>query len=634
MKEIFKFSKIKEAISSIGFKQTSDRPQHLPIFRQLSVSKQYVLFTSLTVASALGSFGLFFQSFNRTSQLDQRIESSTNLKMLSQRVAKNLEKAVMGNDVPYKLVEIDIATLQTFIEKYKNGFADFEKLEPEVIQSVLLPIKEKYDALSPKMQLFVKNKDIVLSLTRESKNMSKSIAEMTKDLNELYILSNQRGVSPVKLMAMQTLQTSLITFGKGMSDAVSSTEVDYKLISDLNADYITIQKMFKYLLDDEPVEDPYIAAQLTRIDVTYGPQFDKVPALLKQITPLLEGKTAALESLSVFDALYYDADKLRDISEEEKAELIKINYYGYVLSGLALLFILLLGFTNLKEIQIRAWQTKKDNDETDQAVISLMQELMPISEGNLKARTTITEHVTGALADRINLMAESLQAAVKNTRETSDKVSSQMAQVKSMIATASELSSNAELTAKRTNEASIAGSNMVNQAAEKMEEARNKMQETSKRVKRLGEVSQSIGLVTDLIEEMTEKTAVLALNTQLKAAESGSDGNSFRVIAEEIRKLSDEAKKSLSTIRNSVQNMQSETNTVMLSIEQTTANVVEGSVLWEKAESDLKLIQEAAKKIEDITLQLNELSGKQVEKAQETENNMTDLNKSISSFNV
>ncbi len=356
--------------------------------------------------------------------------------------------------------------------------------------------------------------------------------------------------------------------------------------------------------------------------------------MLTNVKPLLDGKKAGTETLSVFDIIYSDIEELKKLSEEEKIMLGSYQGLAYLLALMAVIFIFLVGFINLKEAQIRAWITAKENDETDSAVISLMEELVPISEGNLKARATITEHVTGALADRINAMAESLQIAVKSTRSTSEEVSLQMNEVKEMISSASNLAKNAEDAAKKSNEASVAGSNMVNLAAEKMEEARSKMQETSKRVKRLGEVSQSIGLVTDLIEEMTEKTAVLALNTQLKAAESGSDGNAFRVIAEEIRKLSEESKKSLLTIRSNVQNMQSETQTVMLSIEQTTANVVDGSVLWEKAEKDLKLIQEAASKIEQVTLQLNELSNKQVEKAKETENNMIELNNSISHFNV
>jgi len=372
--------------------------------------------------------------------------------------------------------------------------------------------------------------------------------------------------------------------------------------------------------------------------ITVGKNYEdflgSIPDLLNNVKPLLDGKKAGTETLSILDVIYSDIDGLIKASEQEKSTLDSFKSLAYLLALLTVTFILLVGFINLKESQIRAWFTTKENDETDSAVIALMEELVPISEGNLKARATVTEHVTGSLADKINAMAESLQIAVKSTRSTSQEVSLQMAEVKEMISSASDLAKNAEDAAKKSNEASVAGSNMVNLAAEKMEEARSKMQETSKRVKRLGEVSQSIGLVTDLIEEMTEKTAVLALNTQLKAAESGSDGNSFRVIAEEIRKLSEESKKSLYTIRSNVQSMQSETQTVMLSIEQTTANVVDGSVLWEKAEKDLKLIQEAASKIEKVTLKLNELSNKQVEKAIETENNMLELNKSISHFNV
>ena len=566
--------------------------------------------------------------------MNSRVESSVNIQMLTQRLAKNIQLGVAGNEASYKLIKSDINSLDKYLTTFKNGESGFTKLEDELQSSIVTPLNKNYNVIEQKLTILQNNKTPIVDVSQKATEFNTRIKNLVKDFDTIYMLMIQRGVDNSKLTALQSLSSVVSNLNKNLGTAVTFSQVDLRLVSDLSSDYQTIIALIKSLTVEDPIEDKLLLNELITVGKNYEDFLGSIPDLLNNVKPLLDGKKAGTETLSILDVIYSDIDGLIKASEQEKSTLDSFKSLAYLLALLTVTFILLVGFINLKESQIRAWFTTKENDETDSAVIALMEELVPISEGNLKARATVTEHVTGSLADKINAMAESLQIAVKSTRSTSQEVSLQMAEVKEMISSASDLAKNAEDAAKKSNEASVAGSNMVNLAAEKMEEARSKMQETSKRVKRLGEVSQSIGLVTDLIEEMTEKTAVLALNTQLKAAESGSDGNSFRVIAEEIRKLSEESKKSLYTIRSNVQSMQSETQTVMLSIEQTTANVVDGSVLWEKAEKDLKLIQEAASKIEKVTLKLNELSNKQVEKAIETENNMLELNKSISHFNV
>lgn len=615
-------------------KNVQNEPSHIPFLRKLKVNYQYMIFTSLTIISAVSALGLFIYVSDRGTQLNSRVEYSVNVQMLSQRLAKNIQLGISGDDDAYKLIDVDTQLLADYLNKFKNGADGFNKLEPDLQNSIVSSLDKKYNEIVPKLLLLQRNQKTITDISKKSFELDSKIQKLISEFNLIYMLMVQRGEDNSKLTALQTLSSSTHNFNKNLGSAATSSQVDLRLVSALSADYQTVNELISSLTVKDPIQDKVLLNELITLAADNKEFFTSISEILQNIKPLLDGKKAGAETLSVFDQIFIEIDELRKISLNEKNSLGSLDVLGYLFGILTILFIFLIGYINLKEAQIRAWVTARENDETDAAVISLMEELTPISEGNLKARATITEHVIGSLADKINAMAESLQESVQNTRNTSEKVALQMFEVKEMISNASELANSAEDAARNSNDSSIAGAELVNLAAEKMEDARSKMQETSKRVKRLGEVSQSIGLVADLIEEMTEKTAILALNTQLKAAEAGSDGNSFRVIAEEIRKLSEESKKSLSTIRSNVQNMQSETNTVMLSIEQTTANVVEGSLLWEKAEKDLKLIQESASKIKKITFQLNELSNKQVEKTKETENNMIDLNKSISHFKV
>jgi twitching motility protein PilJ len=359
-----------------------------------------------------------------------------------------------------------------------------------------------------------------------------------------------------------------------------------------------------------------------------------VDAIIITIKKLEEGKQAAKEALPLFEQISNVAANLKIMADNDSKNVNLQKNISYVLFVIGFLLSLLLIWSNSIATRKNAYLANKEREDTDDAVVRLMGELIPISEGNLAARSTVTEHVTGALADRINYMAESLQEAIKQTRTATASVSENMNSVRDLIQKAADLTNTADSSAKESNTASMDSMELVKIAADKMEESRDKMQETSKRVKRLGEVSQSISSVADIIEELTEKTAILALNTQLKAAEAGEEGKSFRIIAEEIRKLSEEAKKSLETIRLSVQNMQSETKVVIQSIEQTTANVVDSSKLWSQADASLIRIKDASMKIAKITESLGEISAAQISAANKAEGNMAELQTQVANFTV
>lgn len=617
-------------------KNSDVEPTHLPFLRKVNVRTQYVIASSLTVFAVLGAISVFNYTNERAQQLNARSEYAVNIKMLSQRLAKNIQLALAGNEPAFGLIQSDTATLNSYITKFKDGDngADFSRLEPALQETIVAQLSTNYAFLAPRVQLLQSNKMSIVDISKRSTEYDTKIQNLVSDLNLMYLLMYQRGTDASKLTALQSLSTATSNFNKNLSTAANSLLVELKLVSDLSSDYQTIVQLIKSLTVTEALEDTLVLKDFTAVAKNNEAFLSSMPAVLNNIKPLIDGKRAGSETLNVLDTIYTQIDALKTAAQTERSTLSRLELLGVLFGALTLLLVFLIGYINLKEAQIRAWVTNKENEETDAAVISLMEELTPISEGNLKARATITEHVTGSLGDKINQMAESLQSAVKKTRETSEKVSHQMVEVTALINSSYMLSKEAEEQARISTKVSIAGVNVVNSATEKMEDARVNMQETSKRVKRLGEVSQSIGLVTDLIEEMTEKTAILALNTQLKAAESGSEGNTFRVIAEEIRKLSDDSKKSLATIRSNVESMQSETQTLMMSIEQTTANVVAGSALWVEAENNLKLIQNSAAQIEQVTEKLNALSTQQVSKAKNTETNMQELNASIAHFTV
>lgn len=327
--------------------------------------------------------------------------------------------------------------------------------------------------------------------------------------------------------------------------------------------------------------------------------------LLKGDLPQLQhvvdaGFTRLVQTLSL--------DMSRAASEADRIAAMSGEGHGFVTppaivalwSAAAALFLLGLASVatlmaiNAKAASAAAFVSREETKKTDHAVRTMMQELKPISRGDLVGRLEVAEHELGSAADRVNVTVESLQDIMRTVKVSTREAQDAIAEIFQEADKAKALTENMALQAVASREASEHGSQAVSVAVGRAEQQRVSMQDVAKRVKRLAEVAQSITRVTDLIEEITGKTEVLAINTSLKAADAGEEGAAFRVIAEEIRKLTNDTKRSLVEIVLSVQSMQGETQSVIQTVEGVTAEVVDSAKHWDGAMTSLKSIRQYA----------------------------------------
>jgi twitching motility protein PilJ len=332
-----------------------------------------------------------------------------------------------------------------------------------------------------------------------------------------------------------------------------------------------------------------------------------------------------------------EASKLYELSKRDQTieEPAAVLYTSAVFAaGVGLVFGALMIFMGIsrKQDQMNAWNSLQEQKETDAAIIRIMEELRPISKGDLVSRLTVTEHVTGSVADRINLMTEATQEALQEVKSATREAESSMENIFELAEEANDAAENATEQAQSSREMSKDGANAVARAVDKMNEARQMIQEVSKRAKNLGEVAQSIGSVTEVIEQMAEKTKVLALNTSLIASEAGEGGAKYRTLAKEIDKMSDDTKKSLTQISASVKSMQGETQQVITTVENVTAEVVNSSQMWDDALVALDKITQSSDKIEELVKTLSQTTNKQAASASEAVTVMGRLSESAQKF--
>jgi twitching motility protein PilJ len=297
-----------------------------------------------------------------------------------------------------------------------------------------------------------------------------------------------------------------------------------------------------------------------------------------------------------------------------------------VLSLIALLYSLYAGRQREQELR---YQTQVEyNSRNQQAIMRLLDEISSLGEGDLTVKASVTEDMTGAIADAINYAVDELRNLVTTINDTSVQVaaSTQETQATALqlaeaanhqaeqITTASDRineiavsieevsrnSSDSAEVAQRSVLIATEGAGVVRETIRGMDQIRDQIQETSKRIKRLGESSQEIGSVVELINDISEQTNILALNAAVQAASAGEAGRGFAVVADEVQRLAERTSGATKRIESLVQAIQADTNEAVSSMEQTTSEVVSGARLAEDAGTALG-------EIERVSSDLNEL---------------------------
>ena len=332
-------------------------------------------------------------------------------------------------------------------------------------------------------------------------------------------------------------------------------------------------------------------------------------------------------------------------SDLEAVRAVGLGLVLLALAPLALVIVHLRALHRAAERQLQTASTQKlENERNQRSILQLLDEMASLADGDLTVQATVTEDITGAIADSVNYAVEALRKLVatinhsalqvdasarqtqalgtqlgKSSAVQAKQIASATESIAAMAASTEEVSGNAERAAdvaRHSVDVAHKGGEAVRRTIDGMNTIRETIQETSKRIKRLGESSQEIGNTVELISDIAEQTNILALNASIQASMAGEAGRGFAVVADEVQRLAERAATATKQIEVLVRTIQTDTNEAVVSMERSTTDVVGGALLAENAGAALQEIEQVSNQIASLVQNISGSSRSQSAAAQ------------------
>jgi twitching motility protein PilJ len=398
------------------------------------------------------------------------------------------------------------------------------------------------------------------------------------------------------------------------------------------------------------VSDPDAVESLQRITELFAFVSGSVRDIFEKSPALFSARQA---TNAILDGTPLLLERLGDLNERIDAlpDTRRANNTTLLIAGvLALIILIAIGWQLNQATNRRLKVTAETNERNQNAILRLLDELADLADGDLTTTATVTEDFTGAIADSINYTIDQLRVLVSRINETSARVASAAqdtqqtalhlaeasehqaqeiagasAAVNEMAVTIDQVSANAaESAGVAERSVSIAnnGAKVVQNTIHGMDTIREQIQETSKRIKRLGESSQEIGDIVSLINDIADQTNILALNAAIQASMAGDAGRGFAVVADEVQRLAERSATATKQIEALVKTIQNDTNEAVISMEQTTSEVVRGARLAQDAGVALEEIETVSANLAELIQNISNAARQQAASAGHISNTM------------
>ncbi|MEQ1282221.1 methyl-accepting chemotaxis protein [Acinetobacter pittii] len=641
-------SRVASEKSGVNFIATiqSKIEQFASLFGESEKSKPILYAALLCFVLALVSLAYLFYNVPRHNQL---IRSLGELRLLSQTISKQATEATESGS------QEAITKLQQSQKDFNENLLEIENIhgkstdEYQKVQVMWTELSKNIDLISAHQKVLNQLYDTNISISETVPEIQAEYNLMVDQMARQGLPSSQVIIAKNQVFIAERILRSINSVLSGTDGNVSTS--DFGVDIDTFGTYLNAELNGNAELGVDRIADPALRESLESIKSEYDKVLKSAAAtVLKNGNQIVNVRQASSQIFSKSDVML---DNLGHLSDVARKNWLTLLLGAVLISSLAGLIFSVFNLITLRSVmdKQRVTRLQDEYDRNQNAILRLLDEIADLADGDLRSYATVSEDFTGAIADSINFAIDQLRDLVSRIHETSQEVARYTQDTQSItnqLAEASEhqaqeiagastamnemaqsidqVSSNASESAEvaeRSVQIASNGAQVVNRSIEGMDTIREQIQETSKRIKRLGESSQEIGNIVSLINDIADQTNILALNAAIQASMAGEAGRGFAVVADEVQRLAERSASATKQIETLVKTIQTDTNEAVISMEQTTTEVVRGANLAKDAGIALDEIQKVSGDLANLIASISDAAKLQSASASHIATTMT-----------
>ncbi|WP_299939985.1 methyl-accepting chemotaxis protein [uncultured Microbulbifer sp.] len=588
----------------------------------------------------------------RSDRDKEYLQQVAELRALSYQVVSYAPAATSGDEEAF--VELEKVSGQ--MANAWNQLQQMDAGSRRTLDAELAAYGQVWRKLREQMGTILGNKETIIFLNDVATTLSASLPELQAEHNNIVeiLLANTAPANQVEQALLQVWRAERIGRNidkmlQGGDDAEAAAD-QFNTDASLFGKVVDGMKSGDVVMGISRVSDDEARRSLDEITEL----FEFVSSSVREIfeaTPALFATRQASDGIiasspQLLEALSALNDRIVNLANERQPNNMTITILA---AAFVLLIFVMMGMV-ISGTRRNLLQEADTNERNQQAIMQLLDELADLADGDLTTSATVTEAFTGAIADSINFTIDQLRVLVsringaaqevsglsQETQQTAlhlaeasehqaQEIAGASAAVNEMAVTIDQVSANASESAQvaeRSVHIASNGAKVVQNTIKGMDNIREQIQDTSKRIKRLGESSQEIGDIVSLINDIADQTNILALNAAIQASMAGDAGRGFAVVADEVQRLAERSAAATKQIEGLVKAIQSDTNEAVISMEQTTTEVVRGARLAQDAGVALEEIENVSGSLASLIQNISNAARQQASSAGHISNTM------------
>ena len=579
------------------------------------------------------------------------------LKLRSQQLSRDAQAAVVGGVQGLSRLKAHGIEMQTMLDRLRNGDA-VGPLPPLPVRMSpqLEAVEGSWHGMREDIDKILSGAQVAAAMRENGKSLDALFSSARLTTQEVFgaVASGKASADQVSQIGRQLvrLERMSIDVNRTLEGGADTAAAGQRLKRDVTDFVQSTARLSGDARVDASlrVEDPIARQGIERLASLFTNRAAMIDAFIDGSESLIvlheSAKMIDADSVPFLQAIQALQDNYNRLSAAGNQYTTAVIVFGILaLSSLLMLGIQLIrdARAHTEEVRRREQESRERNRRNQDSILKLLDEMSDLAEGDLTAYASVTEDITGAIADAFNYAIDALRHLVSRIDNTSEAVAEaaqtsrsravqvsvasdrQNAEIIKAAATIEDMAKSIERVsanaaessdvAKRSVTIANKGAHGVRETIDGLDDIRLTIQDTAKRLKRLGESSQEIGSMVGLIDDIADQTNVLALNAAIQASMAGDAGRGFAVVADEVQRLAERAGQTTKRIEQLVKTIQADTNEAIESMEKSTTGVISGALLAQGAGTSLGEIENVSQHLATLIESISATSHEQAERA-------------------